>query len=46
MGRDVTTLARAWRVYNELAETRPDLVRILSENWDVEVPFFCLYCPR
>lgn len=30
-------LASAWRVYNELAVTRPDLIRTLSENWDVEV---------
>ncbi len=27
-------LASSGRVYNELAETRPDLVRTLSEPWD------------
>jgi hypothetical protein len=26
-------LASSWRVYNELAETRPDLIRTLSEEW-------------
>ncbi|PYH47303.1 TauD/TfdA family dioxygenase [Aspergillus saccharolyticus JOP 1030-1] len=26
-------LASSWRVYNELAETRPDLIRTLAENW-------------
>jgi hypothetical protein len=26
-------LASSWRVYNELAKTRPDLIRKLSENW-------------
>ena len=30
-------LSSSWRVYNELAETRPDLVRTLSEPWPVEV---------
>ena len=29
-------LASSWRVYNELAETRPDLIRTLSENWDFD----------
>lgn len=29
-------LASTWRVYNHLAETRPDLLQTLSENWDVE----------
>lgn len=26
-------LASTWRVYNELARTRPDLIKTLSENW-------------
>lgn len=26
-------LASSWRVYNELAETRPDLIRTLAEDW-------------
>ncbi|KAL1959403.1 hypothetical protein VTO42DRAFT_2206 [Malbranchea cinnamomea] len=26
-------LASSWRVYNELAKTRPDLVRTLAEDW-------------
>lgn len=26
-------LASSWRVYNELARTRPDLIRTLSEDW-------------
>ncbi|KEZ46937.1 Uncharacterized protein SAPIO_CDS0284 [Scedosporium apiospermum] len=30
-------LASTWRVYNELAKTRPDLVRTLSENWNAEI---------
>lgn len=30
-------LASTWRVYNELASTRPDLIRTLSEDWDVEL---------
>ncbi|KAF4980433.1 hypothetical protein FZEAL_3549 [Fusarium zealandicum] len=30
-------LASTWRVYNELARTRPDLIHTLSKNWDVEV---------
>ncbi|PNH38721.1 hypothetical protein VD0004_g8132 [Verticillium dahliae] len=30
-------LASTWRVYNHLAATRPDLVRTLSEGWDVEI---------
>lgn len=30
-------LASTWRVYNELASTRPDLVRTLAEDWDVEM---------
>ena len=26
-------LASSWRVYNELADTRPDLIKTLSEDW-------------
>lgn len=26
-------LASSWRVYNELAETRPDLIQTLAEEW-------------
>ncbi|KAF8167146.1 taurine catabolism dioxygenase TauD [Crassisporium funariophilum] len=29
-------ISSQWRVYNELAETRPDLIRTLSEPWVVE----------
>lgn len=29
-------LASSWRVYNELANTRPDLIKTLSENWDFD----------
>lgn len=29
-------LASSWRVYNELAKTRPDLIKTLSENWDFD----------
>ncbi|KAJ9607681.1 hypothetical protein H2200_007759 [Cladophialophora chaetospira] len=29
-------LASTWRVYNELAATRPDLVETLSEDWSFE----------
>lgn len=30
-------LASTWRVYNEIAKTRPDLIHTLSENWDYEM---------
>ena len=33
-------VSSSWRVYNELAETRPDLVRTLSEEWPTEM---CVY---
>lgn len=29
-------VASSWRVYNELAATRPDLIRTLAEPWPVE----------
>ena len=29
-------ISSSWRVYNELAETRPDLVKTLSEPWPFE----------
>ncbi|RXW23662.1 hypothetical protein EST38_g2214 [Candolleomyces aberdarensis] len=32
----VSRIGSSWRVYNELAETRPDLVRKLAEPWDVD----------
>jgi hypothetical protein len=30
-------LASTWRVYNEIAATRPDLIHTLTESWDMEV---------
>ena len=30
-------LASSWRVYNELAKTRPDLIHTLSNNWNAEL---------
>lgn len=30
-------LASTWRVYNEIAKTRPDLIHTLSQDWDVEM---------
>ncbi|CAJ2509739.1 Uu.00g056390.m01.CDS01 [Anthostomella pinea] len=30
-------LASTWRVYNEIAATRPDLINTLSQSWDMEV---------
>lgn len=30
-------LASTWRVYNELAAKRPDLIHTLSQSWDMEV---------
>lgn len=30
-------LASTWKVYNEIAKTRPDLIHTLSQDWDYEV---------
>lgn len=30
-------LASTWKVYNEIARTRPDLIHTLSKSWDMEV---------
>ncbi|KAI1828170.1 TfdA family taurine catabolism dioxygenase TauD [Xylaria intraflava] len=30
-------LASTWRVYNEIAATRPDLIHTLSGNWEMEI---------
>ncbi|KAF2031721.1 Clavaminate synthase-like protein [Setomelanomma holmii] len=30
-------VSSSWRVYNELAETRPDLIRTLAEPWPTEI---------
>ncbi|KAH7375491.1 TfdA family taurine catabolism dioxygenase TauD [Plectosphaerella cucumerina] len=30
-------LASTWKVYNEIARTRPDLIHTLSQPWDMEV---------
>ncbi|KAK8082353.1 TfdA family Taurine catabolism dioxygenase TauD [Apiospora saccharicola] len=30
-------VASTWRVYNEIARTRPDLIHVLSKDWDYEV---------
>ncbi|KAH8724763.1 hypothetical protein GQ44DRAFT_682710 [Phaeosphaeriaceae sp. PMI808] len=30
-------VSSSWRVYNELAVTRPDLIRTLAEKWPVEI---------
>lgn len=32
----VSRLASAWRVYNELASTRPDLIETLSQDWTAD----------
>lgn len=36
-------LSSSWTVYNELAATRPDLIRTLAEPWDVDEYVQC--CP-
>jgi hypothetical protein len=33
----LSKLSSSWRVYNELAATRPDLIRTLAEAWPVEL---------
>ena len=33
-------ISSSWRVYNELAETRPDLIKTLSEPWPFEACVF------
>lgn len=30
-------LASTWKVYNEIAKTRPDLIHTLSQDWDYEM---------
>lgn len=34
-------LASTWRVYNEIASKRPDLIHTLSQPWDMEVYVIC-----
>ncbi|KAF8079384.1 taurine catabolism dioxygenase TauD [Lyophyllum atratum] len=34
--RGVSRISSSWRVYNKLAETRPDLIKTLSEPWAVD----------
>lgn len=36
-------ISSSWRVYNELAETRPDLIHTLSEPWDFDGSVFIAY---
>lgn len=36
-------ISSSWRVYNELAEKRPDLIRILAEHWPVDRYFYILH---
>lgn len=36
-------ISSSWRVYNELAETRPDLIHTLSESWDFDGSVFIAY---
>lgn len=36
-------VSSSWRVYNELAETRPDLIRTLAEEWPTEKYVFVPY---
>jgi len=38
-------ISSSWRVYNELAGTRPDLIKTLAEPWAVEeYVFFFFFC--
>lgn len=37
-------LASSWRIYNELAQTRPDLIKVLADNW--EIPRYELHAPN
>ncbi|GFF50298.1 hypothetical protein IFM46972_09011 [Aspergillus udagawae] len=30
-------LASTWRLYNEIAKTRPDLIRVLADNWPMPI---------
>ena len=41
----IPRISSIWRVYNELAETRPDLIKTLSEPWVFEEYVFLLYEP-
>ena len=36
-------ISSSWRVYNELAETRPDLIKTLSEPWPFEAYVFLFF---
>lgn len=36
-------ISSSWRVYNELAETRPDLIKTLSEPWPFEECVFIFF---
>ena len=36
-------ISSSWRVYNELAETRPDLIKTLSDPWPFEVYVFLFF---
>jgi hypothetical protein len=37
-------LASSWRVYNELASTRPDLIETLSQDWDFDGYATVVFC--
>ena len=39
----ISRISSIWRVYNELAETRPDLIKTLSEPWVFEESVFLLF---
>jgi len=36
----ISRISSSWRVYNELAATRPDLINILSQPWPVDESVF------